>query len=99
MLLTSLSLTQTDFGYATVSSFCDNLTEHKTLQSFDVSKTTCLHLVPCLLSSLFSNFVAIQQIDASHNNIGVDGCNYLIGAINGIKGTHQILTLEISAMQ
>ena len=72
MLLTSLSLTQTDLGDATVtvSSFCDNLTEHKTLQSFDVSKTTCLHLVPYLLSSLFSNFVAIQQIDASHNNIG-----------------------------
>ena len=95
--LTSLSLTQTDLDDVTISSFCDSLIEHKTLKSFDVSKNNLSSLGALSLSSLFSKFVAVQHFDVSHNNIGVDGCNYLIDA--AVKDIHQTLTLKISVLQ
>lgn len=96
--LTSLVLTQTDLDDATIARFCDSLIEHKTLQRLDVSKNNLSSLGTLSLSSLFPKLVALQHFDVSHNNIGVDGCNNLIDAINGIKGPHQMQTLKVSIL-
>ena len=97
--LTSLALIQTDLDDVAIADFCDSLIEHKALERFDVSKNNLSSLSALSLSSLFSKFVTLKHFDVSHNNIGLDGCNCLIDAVNRMKGPHQMQSLTLSVLQ
>jgi len=77
-----------------MSAFCDVLAHHKTLEDFNVSSNNLTAIGALSLSTLLPKLTALKQFDVSYNNIGVDGCNYIIDAVNKMRNCPlQILRL------
>ena len=83
--LTRLTLTQTDLDDTTITAFCDALVDHKALQNFDVSRNNLTAAGALSLSSLLPKLIALTHFNVSHNNIGVEGYNYIVNAVNKMK--------------
>ena len=95
--LTSLTLTQTDLNDDALSALCDTLVGHKALENFNVDKNKVTAAGALLLSFLLPRLVALKKFNVSDNNIGVEGCNYIIHAVNEMeKCPLQVLELSIS---
>ena len=94
--LTCLFLTQTDLDDSSMSAFCDVLAHHKTLEDFNVSSNNLTAAGALSLSTLLPKLTALKQFDVSHNNIEVEGCNYIIDAVNKMRNCPlQVLRLPI----
>ena len=83
--LTSFTLTQTDLDDTTVTVFCDAITDHKALQNFDVSRNNITAAGALSLSSLLPKLMVLTHFNLSHNNIGVEGYNYIVSAVNRME--------------
>ena len=95
--LTCLTLTQTDLDDTTVSTFCDSLADHKTLENLDVSRNNLTAAGALSLSSVLPKLVTLKHFNVSHNNIGVKGYNYIVNAINKMESCPlRILQLPVS---
>ena len=95
--LTCLTLTQTDLDDTTVSTFCDSLADHKALENLDVSRNNLTAAGALSLSSVLPKLVTLKHFNISHNNIGVEGCNYIVNAINKVESCPlRVIQLPIS---
>ena len=94
--LTCLTLTLTDLDDTTITAFCDVLADHKALQNFDVSKNNLTTAGALSLSSLLPKLMALTHFNVSHNNIGVEGYNYIVNAVNKMENCPlQVLQLPL----
>ena len=94
--LTCLTLTLTDLDDTTITAFCDALADHKALQNFDVSKNNLTTAGALSLSSLLPKLMALTHFNVSHNNIGVEGYNYIVNAVNKMENCPlQVLQLPL----
>ena len=96
--LSCLTLTQslTDVDDTTMTAFCDALADHKVLQNFDVSRNNLTASGALSLFSLLPKLIALTHFNVSHNNIGVEGYNYIVNAVNKMENCPlQVLQLPL----
>ena len=94
--LTCVTLTQTDLDDTTMTAFCDALVDHKALQNFDVSRNNLTAAGALSLSSLLPKLMALTHFNVSHNNIGVEGYNYIVNVVNKMENCPlQVLQLPL----
>ena len=95
--LTCLTITQTDLDDTTVSTFCDSLADHKALENLDVSRNNLTAAGALSLSFMLPKLVTLKHFNVSHNNIGIEGYNYIVNAINKMENCPlQVLQLPVS---
>ena len=94
--LTCVTLTQTDLDYTTMTEFYDAIVDQKALQNFDVSRNNLTAAGALSLSSLLPKLMALTHFNVAHNNIGVEGYNYIVSAVNKMENRSlQVLQLPL----
>ena len=63
----------------------ENFADHNALLNFDVSRNNLTAAGALSLSSLLPKLMALTHFNISHNNIGVEGYNYVVNAVNKME--------------